>query len=369
MSSSVLSDAFRTHPLNLNHKVVDLSSVEILPDSHAWTSEANKYSSSCGGDISRLESIPIINLKDENAMELIRLACTTWGVFQIVNHNVPKNLVDEVELAGEKLFSLPMDRKLMAERTPNGVSGYGMARISSFFSKSMWSEGFTIVGSPLEHAAKLWPHDYHNFCNTIEEYQKEMKNLASRLMGLILGSLGVTEDDVKWVEPKGELKERGAALQLNSYPPCPDPDKAMGMAAHTDSTILNILHQSNTSGLQVFRGDGIGWVTLQPHPGALIVVIGDLMHILSNGSYLNALHRAVVNQTQHRLSVVYLHGPPSSVKMGPLPQLVDSNHPPLYRPITWNEYLGIKAQYFDKALTTISLANGFMNADDDDSVK
>ncbi|KAL0425068.1 UNVERIFIED_CONTAM: Gibberellin 3-beta-dioxygenase 1 [Sesamum radiatum] len=245
MSSSVLSDAFRAHPLNLNHKVIDLSSVKILPDSHAWTFETNKYNSSCGGDIFNPESIPIINLNDENSMELMRFACKTWGVFQVVNHNVPKNLVDEVELQGEMLFSLPMHRKLMAERTPNDVSGYGVVRISSFFAKSMWSEGFTIVGSPLEHAAKLWPHYYHKFCDTIEEYQKEMKNLASRLMRLILGSLGVTEDDVKWVGSEGELEERGAALQLNSYPPCPDPDRAIGMAAHTDSTILNILHQSN----------------------------------------------------------------------------------------------------------------------------
>ncbi|KAL0429817.1 UNVERIFIED_CONTAM: Gibberellin 3-beta-dioxygenase 1 [Sesamum radiatum] len=258
MSLPVLSDAFRAHPLNLNHKVIDLTSVEILPDSHAWTCEANKYKTSCGGDISNSESIPIINLNDENAIELIRLACKTWGVFQVVNHNVPENLIDEVELAGGRLFSLPMDRKLMVERTPNAVSGYGMARISSFFSKSMWSEGFTIVGSPLKHAAKLWPHDYHKFCDPIEEYQKEMKNLASRLMGLMLRSLGVTEDNIKWVESIGEPEERGAALQLNSYPPCPDPDRAMGMAAHTDSTILNILHQSNTNGLQVFRGDGTG---------------------------------------------------------------------------------------------------------------
>ncbi|KAK4413893.1 Gibberellin 3-beta-dioxygenase 1 [Sesamum alatum] len=369
MSSPLLSDAFRARPLNLNHKIVDLSSVEILPDSHAWTFEANKYNSSCRGNMSNLESIPIIDLNDENAKELIGLACKNWGVFHAINHNVPKNLIDEVELAGERLFSLPMHQKLLVERTPNSMSGYGVVRISSFFSKLMWSEGFTIVGSPLEHAAKLWPHDYHKFCDTIEEYQKEMKNLASRLMGLMLGSLGVTKDDVKWVGAKDEPKERGPALQLNSYPPCPDPNRAMGMAAHTDSTILNILHQSNTSGLQVFRGDNTGWTTVQPHPGALVILLGDLMHILSNGSYLNPLHRAFVNLTQHRLSMVYLHGPPSSVKISPLPQLVDHHNPPLYRPATWSEYLGIKAQYFDKALTTIRLRNEFMDTDDDDSVK
>ncbi|KAK4410580.1 Gibberellin 3-beta-dioxygenase 1 [Sesamum angolense] len=337
------SDAFRAHPLNLNHKVIDLSLVKILPDSHAWTLE---------GDIFNPESIPIINMNDENAMELMRFACKTWGVFQVVNHNVPKNLVDEVELQGERLFSLPMDRKLMAERTLNDMSGMGWCVSLLSLQRACGLRASLFLDHRLNMLSSCGP------MTTISS--------ARRLMGLILGSLGVTEDDVKWVGSEGELEERGAALQLNSYPPCPDPDRAIGMAAHTDSTILNILHQSNTNGLQVFRGDGTGWITLQPHPGAFVILLGDLMHILSNGLYLNPIHRAIVNQTRHRLSIVYLHGPPPSVKIGPLPQLVDSNHPPLYRPITWNEYLGIKAQYFDKALTTISLRNGFMDADDDD---
>ena len=33
----------------------------------------------------------------------------------------------------------------------------GSARISSFFPKLMWSEGFSIMGSPVEHASQLWP--------------------------------------------------------------------------------------------------------------------------------------------------------------------------------------------------------------------
>nr|UXL73233.1 2-oxoglutarate-dependent dioxygenase GA 3-oxidase [Jasminum sambac] len=142
----------------------------------------------------------------------------------------------------------------------------------------MWSEGFTIIGSPLEHATKLWPNDFQNFCDTIEVYQKQMKKLAGKLMWLMLGSLGITnKEDVKWCDEGG-----CGALQLNSYPACPEPDRAMGLAPHTVSTILTILHQSNISGLQVLR-EGCGWVTVAPLAGALVVHVGDLLHILSNG--------------------------------------------------------------------------------------
>ncbi|KAI3455379.1 hypothetical protein Pfo_012042 [Paulownia fortunei] len=375
MPSRVLSDAFIAHPVNLHHKFLDLNSVKELPDTHAWTSQLDDYPFSGGGDVSgncNPETVPIIDLNNENATQLIGHACKTWGVFQVISHNISKNLLHEVELAGNRLFSLPMHQKLKAARPADGVSGYGVARISSFFDKLMWSEGFTIAGSPLEHARKLWSHDYHKFCDTIEDYQKAMKKLAERLMWLMLGSLGITTEDVKWATPEGELEGGCAALQLNSYPACPDPDRAMGLAAHTDSTILTILHQSNISGLQVLREGGNRWITVPPHPGALVIHVGDLMHILSNGLYPSVLHRAVVNRTRHRLSIAYLYGPPSSVKISPLPKLVDHFHPPLYRPITWSEYLGTKAKHFDKALTSVRLCaprNGFVDTNDHNSVK
>ncbi|KAL2463088.1 Gibberellin 3-beta-dioxygenase 1 [Forsythia ovata] len=332
-------------------KYLDLNSVKELPDSHAWESIDHDLPSD---GAYKLESVPIIDLNHKNAMELIGSACKTWGAFQVVNHNISKNLLDDIESAGKRLFSLPMQQKLKAARSPDGLSGYGVAGISSFFPKLMWSEGFTISGSPLEHARRLWPEDYHRFCYTIQDYESEMNKLAERLMWLILGSLNITKEDINWAGSKGDQFQAGssAVLQLNCYPACPDPDRAMGLAAHTDSTILTILHQSNTSGLQVFRQD-YGWIRVPPQPGALVINVGDLLHILSNGWYPSVLHRAVVHRTQHRLSIAYLYGPPSSVKIFPIPKLVDNFHPPLYRAITWNEYLGTKAKHFDKALRSV----------------
>ncbi|XP_076889449.1 gibberellin 3-beta-dioxygenase 1-like [Bidens hawaiensis] len=231
----------------------------------------------------------------------------------------------------------------------------------------MWSEGFTIIGSPYEHARKLWPSYYSKFCDVTEEYKNEMNKFAQRLMLLMLGSLGVTKDDVKWASIQGT----SPALQLNSYPACPDPDRAMGLADHTDSTLLTILHQNNTSGLQAHK-EGTGWVTVRPIHHALVVNVGDLFHILSNGLYISVLHRAMVNRTQHRLSVAYLYGPPSNIQISPLPKLTDKVHPPLYRPVTWSEYLGAKAKHFNKALSSVRLCapiNGFTDANDHSGVQ
>ncbi|XP_051134780.1 gibberellin 3-beta-dioxygenase 1 [Andrographis paniculata] len=328
------------------NKLLDLYSIKELPETHAWGPDDHTPDDTCDD----LETVPFIDLADENAPDLIGRACKTWGVFQVVNHNVSKNLLDQVEFAGNHLFSLPLHQKLRAARPPNGVAGYGVARISSFFPKLMWSEGFTIDDSLVDYARLLWPDDYQHFCDTIEAYKKEMKELAGKLMWLMLGSLGITSDDIKWGGAGA-----GAAVQMNSYPACPEPERAMGLAAHTDSTILTILHQSNTSGLQVLREGSGRWTTVAPAAGALVVHVGDLMHILSNGVFPSVVHRAVVNRARHRLSVAYLYGPPAHVKISPAAKVVDERRPALYRAISWSEYLGTKAKHFDKALTALRL--------------
>lgn len=339
----------------------DFSSLQELPDSYTWTQHGDDLDHSA---IS--ESVPMVDLSDPNSMSLIGHACKTWGVFQVINHGIPSTHFDKMESVTDSLFSLPSHQKLKASRSPDSPSGYGVARIASFFPKQFWSEGFTILGSPVEHFRKLWPQDYVEYCDEIKEYEEEMKKLAGRLMLLMLGSLDITEKDIKWAGPNGDFNEGSAAIQLNHYPACPDPDRAMGLAAHTDSTLLTILYQNNTTGLQVLK-EGTGWVTVPPVPGGLVILVGDLLQILSNGLYPSVMHRAKVNRIRKRFSIVYLFGPPSSVAISPLPKLVGPTQPPLYRPVTWKEYLGTKAKHFDKALRICSLKNGLVDVNDHDN--
>lgn len=148
-------------PSLISEKQLDLYSIKELPESHAWGSSLDDHPP-C--DSPNVESIPVIDLNDEKfVMDKIGHACKTWGAFQIRNHNISQRLLNDMESAAKKLFSLPMQQKLKAARSPDGIGGYGVARISSFFSKLMWSEGFTIFGSPVEHASQLWPHDYNEF--------------------------------------------------------------------------------------------------------------------------------------------------------------------------------------------------------------
>ncbi|KAL7189593.1 hypothetical protein ACSBR1_039276 [Camellia fascicularis] len=290
-----ISESFKSHPLHLNHIIsLDFNSLPKVPDSHTWTLPKSIHNPL------PTESIPIIDLlgDSKNTNELIQqaqqkiVACEKWGAFQIINHGVPITLLHQIEHQTWRLFTLLAKQKLRAMRLPDGLTGYGVARIAPFFPKLMWSEVFPAVGSPEEHARQLWPHDYTTFCYVMEDYQKEMKALSEIIM--------------------------------------------------VDAT----------SGLQVLHGNS-GWVTVPPLTGALVINIGDLMHILSNGRFKTTLHRAVVNKAEHRISVAYFFSPSRDAKISPLIKLTDHDHPPFYRPVTWKEYLGVKATYFNKAFDLI----------------
>lgn len=176
----------------------------------------------------------------------------------------------------------------------------------------------------------------------MEEYQKEMKHLSERILLLVLDSFNISTEEMSRVMSDFP----STALQLNSYPSCPDPSRAMGLAPHTDTLLLTILNQNNTNGLQIYR-DRIGWVSVHPVSGALVVNVGDLFHILSNGRFPSVLHRAVVNEARDRLSFAYFYAPSVDTLISPLSEL----GPRRYRSLTVKEYVQLKGTHLEKALS------------------
>ncbi|GMI89174.1 ARABIDOPSIS THALIANA GIBBERELLIN 3 BETA-HYDROXYLASE 1, GA REQUIRING 4, gibberellin 3-oxidase 1 [Hibiscus trionum] len=343
--TTTLSQVYSENLIHLHHIIpLDFDSVRTVPDSHVWP-KSDEFSSD------HQLTIPIIDLKDPNAVKLAGQACETWGAFQVINHGIPLNLLEEVESETRRLFSLPAETKMKALREPAGAAGYGLPLISKFFPKYMWHEGFTIMGSPADHARMLWPNDNARFCDVMDRYQKKMEVVAEKLTNLILGSLEITGEDLN----RDAGSPFGAALQLNSYPPCPNPNRAMGLAPHTDTSLVTIVQQTAASGLQIFK-QGAGWVSVLPIAGALVVNVGDLLHILSNARFPSALHRAVLDRDGcHRYSMAYFYGLPSDCRVSPSLKLLSSGENPRYRSVTVKEYVRIKSKNFEEALSLIRI--------------
>ncbi|KAG6474245.1 gibberellin 3-beta-dioxygenase 2-like [Zingiber officinale] len=355
---------------------LEWKSLNQVPDSHIWPPDLLHHHPT-SNIIPPSSSMPIIDLTaaDSVVIPLIGRACETWGAFQITGHGVPLRLLDLVEAQTCRLFSLPSAHKLRAQRSPSGgVTGYGPALISSFFSKLFWSEGFTIVGSAQEDARKLWPNCFNDFCSAMEEYSKGMKDLSRRVIVLMLRSLGLSEEDIDEVGPLRGHDEVEPVLQLNYYPPCPEPDRTMGLADHTDSSLITIIHQSScVTGLQLLHHDESDnprpqWVEVPPISGALVVNVGDLFHIISNGRFHTVIHRAIVDRTWSRISVAYFCGPLAHFKVGPIQKIVDPNQGPAYPGITWPKYLSLKKKLHNETLASIRLPLAAKRQDDEKKV-
>lgn len=184
--------------------------------------------------------------------------------------------------------------------------------------------------------------------DAIDNYQKKVKSLAYKILLIILKALEVDEDQEMALT--ASVSQSEGAFQLNSYPCCPNPSPAIGMAPHTDSSLLTILHQNDTNGLQLFRED-IGWMLVSPIPGALVVNLGDFLHVLSNARFKTALHRVIPNETKHRVTLAYFYSPSVDYVVAPLPNLPE----PLFRPVTLKEFLCLKNKHFDKTIPSLMM--------------
>ncbi|KAL2892330.1 1-aminocyclopropane-1-carboxylate oxidase-like protein 12 [Bienertia sinuspersici] len=148
----------------------------------------------------------------------------------------------------------------------------------------------------------------------------------------------------------------GRVMVGHYYPYCPEPNKTVGIASHTDPGVLTVLLQDQVGGLQV-KHDG-KWVNVKPVHGALVINVGDLLQMISNDKYISVEHRVYANpQHEPRVSIAVFCNPSIRDDLyGPLPELVSPEVPALYQQFTYSEFM---RKFFTKELDGKSLIKYF----------
>ncbi|XP_051136965.1 gibberellin 3-beta-dioxygenase 1-like [Andrographis paniculata] len=329
---------------------LDYTAAGDVPDSHVWF----PFDESKLNDISGTPAdvaVPVIDLAAPLAAQFdkVRIACEKTGMFQVINHGVPPAVIAAAEEQCLRLFNLPAELKQAALRQPGpGSAGYGHIPIQPFFAKKMWHEGFTIHGSPADLVKNYWPETYLEFCDVMDTYQNAMHELARKTAIMILESMGAAVAGN--IDLAAYMGTR--ALQLNYYPVCPDPTHALGLAPHTDTTVVTVLHQ-NYEGLQVFE-EGEGWVEVSPVAGGLVINIGDFLHMMSNGRFASALHRVIPDKMNERISMAFFTMPLPEQVVAPL--MLKSVPFPKFRSVAMKDFMKVKYEQLYKAIPMMKIA-------------
>ncbi|KAJ8753828.1 hypothetical protein K2173_000082 [Erythroxylum novogranatense] len=290
-------------------------------------------------------NIPVIDFQDvfsddqslrRDAMNRISSACREWGFFQVVNHGVDHELMQNTREVWREFFNLPVEVKEVYANSPFTYEGYGSRLGVEKGACLDWSDYFFLHYMPNSLRDKTkWPETPDSCRKLVSEYGRQVVELGGKLMKVLSSNLGLEEDYL--VKAFGGQENVGACLRVNFYPKCPQPDLTLGLSSHSDPGGMTILlPDENVAGLQVLKGGS--WITVNPVPNAFIVNIGDQIQVLSNAMYKSVEHRVIVNAAKDRVSLAFFYNPKGDEIIEPCKDLVTEERPALYTPMTFNEY-------------------------------
>ncbi|CAM0908307.1 unnamed protein product [Alopecurus aequalis] len=345
---------------SVQNGTLDFLAAKHVPESHVWT-ETKEYPVVSGSAGAGHDAVPVVDLADasDGAIAAVARAAEEWGGFLLVGHGVPADLMGRVVEQITRMFARPAPEKERAARGRGVTNGYGDPP-KLYFSKRMWSEGYTSAAADVRSEfRRVWRDggdDYQRFCDVMEEFHKEMRALGDKVLDMFYKALGLSDDRIARGEVEREIRDTmTATMHLFMYPKCPEPERAMGLAPHTDSAFFTFILQSLVPGLQLLRRGPERWVTVPALPGTLALVVGDLFHVLTNGRFHNVVHRAVVNRDRDRVTVPYFLGPPNDMKVAPLPAAILPGTKAAFHAVTWPEYMVLRKKMFGKEVSALKM--------------
>lgn len=188
-----------------------------------------------------------------------------------------------------------------------------------------------------------WPDDAE-FCQQVSRYYQHIKTIGQQIFSAFALALGKDEQYFM-----AHTQRAPSQLRLIHYPYHPDIVDHDGIGAHTDYECFTLLLPT-APGLQILDKQG-QWVDVPLLEHTLIMNIGDMMEILSNGRYKATKHR-VKKVSEERYSFPFFFSCDYDYVIAPI-----TDEAPRYSPLIGGEHLfNQTAQTF--AYLKAKVANG-----------
>ena len=304
------------------------------------------------------EQVPIINiahlLHDSSsavarvAVDEIARACQTWGFFQVINHGISEDLIENVWLQTRAMFALSDEEKQSVLRSKDNPWGFYPNELTKNQRDKKEVFDFTREGvDPIYGKSNRWLANQDTFKTTMLEYFDACTDLSLALLEAFCIGLSL---------PAAYLHDDFATnhtgfLRLNYFPiddPMADsgvehqPVADLGIHHHTDAGALTVLLQDDVGGLQVYKDNH--WHNIPSVPGAMVINTGDMMQVWSNNIYQAPIHRVLAMEAKNRYSLPFFFNPSATCKVSPLPTVVSDQCPSLYNAIEWVSFRGKRSK-------------------------
>ena len=278
------------------------------------------------------------------AVDAIARASREWGFFQVVNHGVADQLIEDAWCQTRRFFALPDDTKQSILRTRENPWGYYNNELTKNQRDKKEVFDFTMPGvDPIYGCENRWPHVDGEFKEIMLAYFEACAALSLKLLEAFCVGLDLPPDYLH----NDFVGTHTGFLRLNCYPVRDPLEKSSlvhkpiadrGVHHHTDAGALTVLLQDEVGGLQVHK-DG-QWYGVLPTKGAFVINIGDMMQVWSNDYYRAAMHRVLAMQNRDRYSLPFFYNPAASTRVSPLPCTISAARPAAYTTIQWGEFRG-----------------------------
>lgn len=266
------------------------------------------------------------------AMETITQACSNYGFFQIVNHGVPMEFLQEALKLSTTFFQYPDEIKLQYGPKPGAplLSGFNKPK------KNCPDTNEYVLVFPPGSKFNVYPQQPPQFKEVLEEMFQKLSKVCLVLESVVNECLGL---------PPGFLKEYNhdrswdfmAAIYYVSTPQ----EGQNGLTSHEDGNCITLVIQDDVGGLQV-RKNG-EWIPVTPVKGAIVVNIGDVIQVLSNKKFKSATHRVVRPKGKERFSYAFFHNLHGEKWVEPLPQFTEEiGQKPKYRRFLFKDYQALR---------------------------
>jgi len=260
--------------------------------------------------------IPTLDLDEWDAADVDRraeiaadldAALRQTGIFLLRGHGVPPVLTDGMRAEGRKIFALPAEQRAkiaVARPYDNGLRGLGALQVGAvegvvnppdlheaFHTGPNHRTGDTAFDTRY-YPANKWSEELPGFQQTNEAYTGHMARISLRIMEVLAVVLGLPEDHFTRQSQRATWTQN-----VNWYPSLEAigsvQDGQLRVGPHTDFGSISLLdRQRGKGGLEVWN-EQEGWFAPPFEPGTLVVNLGDLMNLWTDGRWRSLRHRVL----------------------------------------------------------------------------